>query len=359
MSKKVLFIILFLCVLQIFSQTKTCVTDDVGDNNKMFNLNSINKCAIKDVKTASPDQSKNKRIAVTVSSRRRVVRTRNTVNDISSKEYTHKINALKNTSNIAKSLNLASPVKFIHFDAVDEIPLFKKCKSVAIYEQKKCFKEELSSHINKNIKYPEDAYDSAIQGEVLVYFIINKDGSIGQLKITPPHKGELLAIETKRIMKQLPNFTPAKHNGNNVTVQYGFPIIFKIPGTRKSNEILNLKEVYKFNEIETIPQFKSCSKANNTSLKCYNTNLVEHIQENFTYPKVALENGIEGVVNVTFVIDKKGKIINIVTKGPEDGETLEIAARVIIEKLPKFKPGIKKGKSVHVKYSFPITFKLD
>lgn len=361
MSKIAFVTILSLCVLQTFSQTKTCT--DEGDN-QLLNLNSITKCSIKDAKTESADPSKNKRVAVVVSSRRRVIRKRNTANGIINKAQAHKVNTLKNTNTIAKSLNLDNGIKIIPFDFVDEIPLFKKCESAAITQQEKCFKKELSSHIRKNLKYPEDAYDSAIQGKVLVYFTINKDGSIGQMKITPPYKGQVLADEAKRIMKILPNFIPGKHNGNNVTVKYGFPITFKIPGVKASNikkasKKVNLNEVYTFNEVETIPQFESCRKTDNTSLKCYNTSLVKHIQENFAYPQKAVDNDIEGVVNVTFVINKKGKIVNIATKGPQNGKVLETAAKVLIEKLPKFKAGIKKGKSVNVKYSFPVTFTLD
>ncbi len=362
MFKKALFPLVMLCALHTFSQTKTCDTPD--EDNLLLDLNSITKCSIKDSKNTTDDPTKNKKVAVVVSSRRRVIRKRSTASGINNTAYSHKIKKIKNTNTIAKSLDISTNNKIVPFDFVDKIPLFKKCKNSPIYQQEKCFKKELSNHIRKNLKYPEYAYESAIQGKVIVYFTINKDGNVGKMNITAPYKGEVLADEAKRIMKKLPAFIPGKHNGNNVTVKYGFPILFKIPGVkpsniRKASKKVNLKEVYKFNELETIPQFASCNKTNDKSLKCYNANLVKHIQENFAYPKTAVDDGIQGIVNVAFVINKSGKIINIETKGPVNGRILERAAKVLIEKLPKFRAGTKDGKSVNVKYAFPVTFKLD
>lgn len=362
MLKNILFLAITLLTLQIYSQKEICNSPD--DDNLLLDLNSITKCSIKDSKIDSNGKTKSKSVQVVVaSSRRRIIRKRNTASSLKNLNYTNKIKELNNTNSIVKSLNLTNH-KIIPLGYVDQVPLFKKCESSPLNQQKECFKKELSNHIRKNFKYPESAYDRAIQGKVFVYFTVKEDGGLGQMKISPPYKGEELANEVKRIIKKLPNLKPGKHNGTNVTVKYGFPIIFKIPGVKASNikkaaKKINLKEVYTFNQIETIPQFNSCKKTNDTSLKCYNTNLVKHIQENFAYPKTAVNKGIKGIVDIQFIINKKGEIVNIETKGPENGAILEKAAKVLIQKLPKFKAGIKQGKTVNVKYSFPITFKLD
>ncbi|TYP99031.1 TonB family protein [Tenacibaculum adriaticum] len=349
--------------LQIFSQSnKTC---ESSGEDLLEDLNSITKCSIEESKSDSKT-SKTKNVSVVVSSRRRVIRKRDAATGLFTTNYTHKLNGLSKKNNIIDnlSLNNAEGLKIIPFDFVDEIPLFKSCEKVSIYQQSKCFKKELSSHIKKYLRYPEEAYERSIQGKVLVYFIINKDGSIGKMNIRSPYKGKLLGEEAERIIKKLPKFKPGKHNGSEVTVKYGLPITFRIPGVKPSNikkatKNIELKEIYAFNELETLPQFEFCKKSNDTSLDCFNKQLVQHIQENFAYPSDAVDNNIHGVVNVRFVINKDGEVVNIQTKGPANGKILEIAARNLIEKLPKFKSGTKNGNSVNVKYSFPVNFELD
>ena len=185
MFKNTLFLLVMLSALQIFSQTKTCDTPD--EDNLLLDLNSITKCSISDSKNKTGDPTKNKGVAVVVSSRRRVIRKRSTANSINNKILSNKIKKIENTNTIAKSLDISSSIKVVPFDFVDEIPLFKKCENSPIYQQEKCFKKELSNHIRKNLKYPEYAYESAIQGKVLVYFTINKDGSVGKMNITAPY----------------------------------------------------------------------------------------------------------------------------------------------------------------------------
>ena len=86
--------------------------------------------------------------------------------------------------------------------------------------------------------------------------------------------------------------------------------------------------------------------------------MAKHIKKNQQYPERAMEDGIQGRVSVLFVIDKDGSITNVQVRGPKGGELLEKEAQRVIEKLPKFKPGMQRGKPVRVKYSQPITFKL-
>ena len=63
-------------------------------------------------------------------------------------------------------------------------------------------------------------------------------------------------------------------------------------------------------------------------------------------------------IGFIIVIDKDGSITNVQARGPKGGELLEKEALRVISKLPKFKPGMQRGKPVKVKYSQPITFKL-
>lgn len=114
-----------------------------------------------------------------------------------------------------------------------------------------------------------------------------------------------------------------------------------------------------FAVIEDIPVFPGCENVAKTKrLECFQEQMAKHIKKNQQYPERAMEDNIQGRVSVMFVIDKDGSITNVQVRGPKGGELLEKEAKRVIEKLPKFKPGMQRGKPVKVKYSQPITFKL-
>jgi periplasmic protein TonB len=120
-----------------------------------------------------------------------------------------------------------------------------------------------------------------------------------------------------------------------------------------------IDEEVPFAVIEDVPVFPGCEKVEKSKrLECFMEQMAKHIKRNQNYPERAMEDNIQGRVAVLFVIDKDGSITNVQVRGPKGGELLEKEAKRVIEKLPKFKPGMQRGKPVKVKYSQPITFRL-
>ncbi len=117
-----------------------------------------------------------------------------------------------------------------------------------------------------------------------------------------------------------------------------------------------------FDYIEEVPIFPGCEGVEiNKRINCFQAKMQEHIKKNLIYPKQAMNKNIQGRVTVMFIINKEGKLENIIAKGSsncEDCEILEREAIRIIRKLPRMTPGKQKGKAVKVKYSQPFTFKL-
>jgi periplasmic protein TonB len=121
----------------------------------------------------------------------------------------------------------------------------------------------------------------------------------------------------------------------------------------------DIDEEVPFAVIEDVPVFPGCEKVEKSKrLDCFMEQMAKHIKRNQRYPERAMEDNIQGRVSVLFVIDKDGSITNVQVRGPKGGELLEKEAKRVIEKLPKFKPGMQRGKAVKVKYSQPITFRL-
>lgn len=111
-----------------------------------------------------------------------------------------------------------------------------------------------------------------------------------------------------------------------------------------------------FAVVESVPVFPGCKGSNEQLKKCFQTKIQEHINENFQYPKTAQELGMQGKVFVVFVVDSKGKITKIRTRGPD--KLLENEAKRIFELLPIMTPGKQRGRTVNVPYSIPVVFKI-
>lgn len=81
------------------------------------------------------------------------------------------------------------------------------------------------------------------------------------------------------------------------------------------------------------------------------------LHDNMKYPVVAAENGIEGKVIVQFVVGKDGSISNVkVARGVDP--SLDKEAVRVVSNMPNWTPGRQNGSSVNVRYTLPVTFKL-
>ena len=85
--------------------------------------------------------------------------------------------------------------------------------------------------------------------------------------------------------------------------------------------------------------------------------LMSYIAKSIKYPVVAQENGIQGRVTCTFVVNKDGTIVDAqVVRGIDPA--LDKEALRVINSMPKWKPGKQRGKPVRVKFTLPVTFRL-
>lgn len=85
--------------------------------------------------------------------------------------------------------------------------------------------------------------------------------------------------------------------------------------------------------------------------------LFEYLQKHIKYPVIAEENGIQGRVTVTFVVEKDGSITDITVVKSVD-PSLDKEAKRVIGTMPHWIPGKQNGSSVRVKFTVPVTFRL-
>ena len=85
--------------------------------------------------------------------------------------------------------------------------------------------------------------------------------------------------------------------------------------------------------------------------------LMKFLRNNVKYPAEAQKKKIEGRVIVTFVVNKKGRIIDPTVERSAH-PLLDAEALRVVKRMPKWTPGRMNGESVNVKFRLPITFKL-
>ena len=104
------------------------------------------------------------------------------------------------------------------FRSVEQMPQFPGGEAALM--------KYLQSHIN----YPPMAAENNIQGRVVVQFVVDKTGKVGEVKVVRSVDKDL-DREAVRVCKSLPKFTPGRQNGQAVSVWYTLPVTFKLQGT--------------------------------------------------------------------------------------------------------------------------------
>jgi periplasmic protein TonB len=129
---------------------------------------------------------------------------------------------------IARDYTTDSEPEEIPITIVEEVPLFEECKTLPKINHRDCFQEMMSKFIQKNFYYPEEAQENKIQGRVFIRFVIEKDGTIGEITARGPKDGKIIEEAAISMFKKLPKLQPATQRGKLVRVTYMVPITFKL-----------------------------------------------------------------------------------------------------------------------------------
>ena len=101
------------------------------------------------------------------------------------------------------------------FDVVEEMPSFPGGSAA------------LMSYLSSNTKYPVVAQENGVQGRVIVSFVVERDGSISDVKVARSVDPSL-DREAQRVVKSMPRWSPGKQNGSTVRVKYTVPVVFRL-----------------------------------------------------------------------------------------------------------------------------------
>ena len=101
------------------------------------------------------------------------------------------------------------------FDVVEEMPHFPGGAAA------------LQAFLSSNTKYPVVAQENGVQGRVIVSFVVERDGSITDVKVVRSVDPSL-DREATRVVKSMPRWSPGKQNGSAVRVKYTVPVVFRL-----------------------------------------------------------------------------------------------------------------------------------
>ena len=86
---------------------------------------------------------------------------------------------------------------------------------------------ECMKWLGKNIKYPTISQENGVQGRVIIQFVVNRDGSIVDVKVVRS-PDEHLSAEAVRVVKMMPKWKPARQGNKTVRSRFNLPVMFRL-----------------------------------------------------------------------------------------------------------------------------------
>ena len=149
---------------------------------------------------------------------------------------------------------------------------------------------------------------------------------------------ETLTIVDDDMEVESTQIASSEETGQAVEISYVAPTV------EEEEEVVE-EEI--FEVVEQMPEFPNGGMAG----------LMQFLSKNIKYPTIAQENGTQGRVTVQFVVNRDGSIVDAkVIRGVDP--YLDKEALRVINSMPKWKPGMQRGKPVRVKYTVPVMFRL-
>lgn len=272
-----------------------------------------------------------------------------------------------------------NPVLYLYHNRIVALHEFEADFKSADVDRKKYFEVLLCEVLNCNsISFTNNFYNQSLIKKRIIMLQKSKSKRQGVVKylLAIPvivlsmtvFSTTVVAQETKKLEKRVEKAVVKKTNPNETKAETSpNPKVVPVYDKEKS-QLVKLSEVRSAEEVakelplavvEEVPMFKGCEGVAKVDQNdCFQKEMMNHIKKHFTYPKEAVENNVQGRVQVEYIIEANGNVEVYRVKGPENTQALEEEARRIINLLPQFIPGKEKGKAIAVRHVVPITFRM-
>jgi periplasmic protein TonB len=125
-------------------------------------------------------------------------------------------------------------------------------------------------------------------------------------------------------------------------------VMIEVPTAKYSARKLEMDKQGYYNTSEVLPSYPGGQDA-----------LINFFNNNIEYPQQATDNGTEGVVNISFLVDENGKITSPEVVSKKVGDGVEEEAMRVFNKMPSWTAGQIKGKNVKTRFSLPVRFQVN
>jgi protein TonB len=223
--------------------------------------------------------------------------------------------------------------------------------------------ERYAQFLADHQKYPTTAMQKGIQGTVRVSFIVEKTGTVNEVKVETPVSPELDA-EAIRLIKSAPKWTPARHLRNQIVRQHvvvpisfvlspGSTVTLKAPGGTRPTGAPAADIAASANPDR--PAVVAPDRP--TQPVGGNQVFFDWIEQNQKYPALARQRKIGGKVMVEFIVQTDGSLTDarVIRKM---GSGLDEEALRLIKAAPKWEPAMFQGKPIKQKMVLPVLFQL-
>ena len=221
--------------------------------------------------------------------------------------------------------------------------------------------EQYARFLADHQQYPASAMRQGRQGTVRVSFVVEKTGTVSEVKVEAPVALELDA-EAIRLIKSGPKWTPAKHRNQVVRQRVTVPVSFVLspgstvalaPGKARpiTTSAADIAASAHPDRPAVVPPDRPTQPVGG------NQAFFDWVEKNQQYPLLARQRKIQGKVMVEFVVQTDGRLTDArVTR--KMGSGLDEETLRLIKTAPNWEPAVYQGKPIKQKMLLPVLFQL-
>jgi len=225
------------------------------------------------------------------------------------------------------------------------------------------FNGSINGWLTQHIQYPASAKNASIEGRVIVKFIIDPLGVVGNVTVFKSSGVNVLDEEAVRVISQMPLWKPGMQNGVPVKVFFTFPITFTVDMTETQRRA-DLK-AHPAPNMDSSGQY--CLYAYDSSGIGYVNRVIKSpfmmelglwLRNNLNDPSATRQNQEEGKAMVGFEIDAQGHVTTAEILETSGNSALDWEALRLIKATPQWPIASSGGKLVPVDLVMPIRFRM-
>ncbi len=232
----------------------------------------------------------------------------------------------------------------------EEPPRFPACEKLdtTLAVKQQCAQQTLLAFVYRNVAYPLEARQNGNEGQVVVSFVVEKDGSLTNLKVLRDIGGGCgqAVLDVIQLMNEASvKWVPGKNKGAVVRTRYTLPVKFELQEAPPYT-LVDGDSVY--TKLDTPLEFEEGG----------DQALIEFINERLEYPKIANDSCLVGAFDVQILVNPDGvvKVLNLTDYNNLGFDFWSAVSDVVTSTIGKWKPATYQGRNVPAAFDLTLNF---